>query len=75
MSGRSRHHGRRRSDPKFNPGAVNAAVQVDCLLAGCICRPDVEHLAWDQVSVLHDHGCPAEHAGHRGVLIVGGRIR
>jgi hypothetical protein len=75
MSNRTRHHGRRRTGPKFSPRALNVAVQVDCLLAGCTCRPDIEHVAWDKVSVLHDRGCVAEHSGHRGVLIIGGRIR
>jgi hypothetical protein len=72
MSGRSRHHGRRRAGRKIDPVALRLGIELSARLRGCNCDYDIEHDRRDHANVLHDAGCPAEHSGPGLVVFLKG---
>jgi hypothetical protein len=74
MSNHARRHTPRHArPPKIDPVALRLGIELDSRLRGCNCDYSVDHDARDHAWVLHDAGCPAEHAGARLIIFPQGR--
>ncbi len=67
----NRPHHRRRKPLRPTQAELDKAARASALILGCTCTEiDVATAGHTRVSIGHDTGCPAEHAGHVGYLIV-----
>ena len=76
MSNHARRHAPRHARPaKVDPSALRIGIELSARLRGCDCNYDVEHDRRDHANILHDRGCPAEHAGPGLVVFLKGAGR